>query len=242
MSKLVLRKVLPLFSHAGFTTEPKLRRLTWHKQQSVKNRACALQESFYPTTQVSYAAVKKRMASLLGIVDRASVLAYLGRPAYQKRQRLDQEVIYRRSGTIVNKTHTFIHRLPEKKGYIELFGLGYCYSVKDEWFIHWNHTTQETLPTQLHNESSIQKGSIENISLTKIQSQTQVEVKDYEDAKENVALLERKKYNNVSQRERNCESESNLEHTTSITEHTNLTKFEQLILKSYVKEGVGYWL
>jgi hypothetical protein len=157
-----------------------------------------LMESFFPDNDLPYEAVKVRMANLLGVVDRTTVLAYLGRPAFQQRQNLDQEVMYRRSGTIVNKTHTFIHRLPAKKGYIELFDLGYCYQVKDKWFIHWNYTVQETLPTQPHYESHSQKVTIDNISLTKIQQQTQ----EHEDAKEDKDTLEREKLYYVSKRER----------------------------------------
>jgi len=144
--------------------------LTWHRQSTVKVRAAALQESFYPTTDVSYNAVKQRMADLLGIVDRASILAYLGRPQTKKEQKITQIVRYQARGSIVNKDHTFRQILTAKKGYIETFGLGHCYSVDGEWFIHWNHMVQTVLPLtgeQLDSE----KQSIENISLTKIRTE-----------------------------------------------------------------------
>lgn len=143
------------------------------------------------------------MANLLGEVDRTTVLAYLGRPSFQSRQRLDQEVMYRRSGTIVNKTHTFIHSLPAKKGYIETFGLGYCYQVKNEWFIHWDHTEQLTLP---NNESSIENESKEDFSLTKIQPVNISPIQRVECEKPcgaSLDTIDKENNNNVSKGERN---------------------------------------
>lgn len=133
------------FSEKTFTTKPKLKRLLLHKQQTVKNRACALQESFYPTVEVPYAAVKIRMVTLLGIVDRTSVLAYLGRPESVQDSFMDQTVTYHKTGTVVPKRHKFRRRLKAKRGYIDLFGLGYVHSDKNGWWIHWNHTEQLTL-------------------------------------------------------------------------------------------------
>jgi len=134
------------FAEKSFTTKPKTRRLLLHKQQTVKNRACALQESFYPTPEVPYAAVEKRMALLLGIVDRTSVLAYLGRPATIREAHMDQTVTYQKTGTLVPKHHKFKRKLPGKLGYIDRFGLGVVYADSEGWWIHWNHTTQLTLP------------------------------------------------------------------------------------------------
>ena len=137
-----------------FTNEPKIRRLTLHKQQAVRNRVYALQESFYPTKDVRYEAVKQRMAVLLGILDRMSVLAYLGRPESEQKSVMDQTVRYLKSGATVPKRHYFKRKLGAKKGYIEVFAVGYVYSKNGEWFIHWNHTEQLTLnppnpPTEL---------------------------------------------------------------------------------------------
>lgn len=151
----------------SYTTEPKLKRLSWHKQDTVKTRATALQESFYPTIEIQYSAAVNRMASLLGIVDRSSVLAYLGRPASKKRNEIDQEVTYVRSCTRVQKRHTFIQKLPIKKGYIETFNLGYIYVENEVWFIHWNHVEQKTFPFSHQGECS-SSHSVENISLLKI--------------------------------------------------------------------------
>lgn len=110
-----------------------------------------MQESFYPTTDVHYNAAKQRMATLLGIVDDQSVLAYLGRPETVAKNRVSQTVRYH-SGAVVNKNHTFIRRLPAKKGYIEIFGLGHVYFKNDEWRIHWNHSEQSTLPLSYQSE------------------------------------------------------------------------------------------
>jgi len=135
----------------AFTTEPKIRRVVWHKQLTVRTRATVLQESFYPTADVPYNAVKQRMAALLGIVDDQSVLAYLGRPETVSRNNVGQIVRYE-SGATVNKRHTFIHLLNAKKGYIETFGLGYVYVKNDEWWIHWNHSEQSVLPVSDQSE------------------------------------------------------------------------------------------
>ena len=136
----------------AFTTEPKIRRVVWHKQLTVRTRATVLQESFYPTADVPYNAVKQRMAALLGIVDDQSVLAYLGRPETVSRNNVGQIVRYE-SGTTVNKRHTFIRLLPVKKSYIEVFGLGYVYVKDAEWWIHWNHSEQSVLPVSDESES-----------------------------------------------------------------------------------------
>lgn len=133
------------FAEKTFTTKSKLKRLVLHKQRTVRNRVCALQESFYPTVEVPYAAVKMRMVSLLGIVDRISVLAYLGRPETVLESFMEQTVTYRKTGTVVPKSHKFKRKLKAKRGYIDLFGLGYVYSDENGWWIHWNHMEQLTL-------------------------------------------------------------------------------------------------
>lgn len=134
----------------------------------MKTRVAALQESFYPTVDVLYSAVVNRMANLLGIVDRLSVLAYLGRPAHETETPMDQTVQYLGSGVVVRKRHKIRKRLAARKGYIEFFNLGYVYVAKNEWFIHWNHTTQETLTLQQDDEASHQKRSIDYFSLSPI--------------------------------------------------------------------------
>lgn len=165
--------------YRGLTTQPKLRRLFLRKRQAVRNRAYALQESFYPTADVRYEAVRERMRSLLGLFDDQTVLAYLGRPSCQKDQTIEQTVIYKGSGTRVEKRHFFRHRLPAKKGYVESLGLGYVFIKNGEWWIHWSHKKQLTMPDLNENinpsiphpesEGKEQfKTSKENFSLTKI--------------------------------------------------------------------------
>jgi len=102
------------------------------------------------------------MASLLGIVDRKSVLAYLGRPKCTSQGVMDQTVRYLKSGVTVPKRHYFTRKLAAKKGYIEVFGLGYVYQQDGEWFIRWNHTNQLTL--QQSEELEHQKVSIVDLS------------------------------------------------------------------------------
>jgi len=144
----------------------KVKTLTWHKLGTVRKRACALQESFYPTEEVSYAAVKTRMATLLGIVDRISILSYLGRPAHRTRSMMEQTVKY--PNATVQKKHTFYKKLSAKRGYIDLFGLGYIY-IKENgvWFIHWNHSSVVNEIFRISQlESDRGKGSIDDLYLT----------------------------------------------------------------------------
>ena len=210
-----------------FNTEPKIRRLVLRKQQTVRNRAYALQESFYPTKDVSYNAVKIRMATLLGIVDRTSILAYLGRPAHRTKQIMDQTVKYPQA--TVQKTHRFYRKLSAKKGYIEIFGLGYVYLLNDEWRVHWNHTEQLTLCTHGYNDenpptppteidervevfNAVKKSSKEDFSLSynilqgKECEKTVLEV--VSPCKQQHIVRDREE-RECFIRERNCESESN---------------------------------
>jgi len=117
----------------------RIKTVTWHKLGTVRTRACALQESFYPTPEVHYAAVVTRMATLLGIVDRQSILAYLGRPDYVQQSFMSQIVTYQKSGTIVPKKHSFHRKIKAKRGYIALFDLGYVDIKEGEWVINWKH-------------------------------------------------------------------------------------------------------
>jgi len=190
----------------SFTTSPKLRRLTWHKQQTVRNRVYALQESFYPTKDLHYNAVKTRMVTLLGIVDRKSVLAYLGRPQCTSQSVMDQTVRYLKSGVTVPKRHYFKRKLAAKRGYIEVFNAGYIYiDDNSEWFIHWNHRTQLTL--QQSGELEGQKASKVNLSLPyntpKGNRQSTLSNQCEHGSKE------RKRRERYSKGERNCDSESN---------------------------------
>lgn len=197
------QKNIDIIEHS-FTTEPKdIKKLSWHKQTTVKTRCHALQESFYPDNDISYEAVRMRMASLLGIVDRKSVLAYLGRLEGYVNSRVEQTVQYE-SGTTVRKHHSFRKKLPEVKGYIDIFNIGYIFAVpcdlknptKECWFIHWNYEIQTALLPK--SEGLEQKVSIENISLPNngtLDNQCEL-------------CSEIEKRESESKRERNSESES----------------------------------
>ena len=132
----------------------RIKTVTWHKLGTVRTRACALQESFYPTLEVPYAAVVKRMANLLGILNSKSVLSYLGRPEYVQQVFMSQIVTYQKSGTVVPKKHSFQRKIKAKRGHIELFDLGHVYVKEDEWFIHWNHENHNGLVNEVFSGSS----------------------------------------------------------------------------------------
>lgn len=190
------------------------------------------------------------MVTLLGIVDRTSILAYLGRPQHRTKTTMDQTVKYPQA--IVQKTHTFYKRLAAKKGYIELFNLGYIYLIKDVWWVHWKHVEQLTLSpppaSPLLRESSecvdglddtrvLAKASIENISLTNNTIKgSEVDVgKDVD--------IERQKRERVLVRERNSViGESN--HRKTIIQHSEKPKLinlssEELAILRASKEDHG---
>jgi len=244
----------------SFTTKPKLRRLTFHRQSTVRNRACALQESFYPTKDVPYNAVKVRMVTLLGIVDRMSVLAYLGRPKHIQQTQMEQTVRYLKSGATVPKRHYFKRKLAAKKGYIELFNLGYVYSVENEWRIHWNHTTQLTLPdlhecvnspappTEISERVEVfddsEKASKEDFSL----SYNTLKGNKYSTPNNPCehGIIDRMRRERYSIRERNCESENNrqnfiVQHSEKAKlngkKESNLSPEELRILKASRRRG-----
>ena len=200
----------------AFTTEPKTRRFFWHKQVVVKTRATVLQESFYPTKDVPYEAVRVRMATLLGIVDRASVLAYLGRPQHYESTLLDHTVRYQ-SGAIVRKQHNIRRRLLARKGYIEQFGLGYVYARDGEWWVHWFHSEQASL-------QSYQGEVVDDSEASKVDfSLSHIAIADNEkpEANEDVETIEKRE--SESLRERNFASESIL-HDSSYAHHTELLR------------------
>jgi len=76
-----------------------------------------------PETLVSYNALKMRLITQFDRCDRKTILAYLGRPKTRQTETIDHTVTYSKSGTTTNKVHTFIHKLPPKKGYVEIYGL-----------------------------------------------------------------------------------------------------------------------
>lgn len=138
----------------NFTTEPKLRRITWHRLQTVRTRVHVLREYFYPRADVLYSAVVQKMTTSMGLVDRTTHLAYLGRPKTTKEQKIDQTVRYLKAGTTIHKRHYFKQKLPARKGYIERFEVGYPYFDKDgSLWIHWNHARQLELPIESLHEA-----------------------------------------------------------------------------------------
>jgi len=187
------------------------------------------------------------MKTWFDLCDRATILAYLGRPQVKKSHRIDQEVVYLRTGTRVPKTHTFRRRLSAKKGYLELFGLGILF-INDEgkWYFKLHHTRQETLdqnygnvtikdeippsPSPLpENERVIeQKGSIDNFSLPlyTIQRHNENNVSSDVDSIENVDSS-----SSLIGRERNSTSESNRK-PGKVDAEQLLTAQEMQILKA----------
>jgi hypothetical protein len=149
-----------------FTTEPKLRKITWHKLRTVRTRACALQESFYPTTDIPYNAAKTRLITLLGICDRMSILAYLGRPEHRTEQVMDHTKKYNNSGKTIPITHYFRRKLPAKKGYIELFNLGYVYEKDGEWWIHWNHDIPVVNEVFRRSQTESEEGGVSKVDFS----------------------------------------------------------------------------
>jgi hypothetical protein len=101
--------------------QPKIKRKSYNKR-SVRKTCEDLVNSFYPETEVSYDALKYRLMTKFGRCSRQTILSYLGRPETRQKETVDHLVTYSKSGTITNKSHTFIHKLPRKKGYIEIFG------------------------------------------------------------------------------------------------------------------------
>lgn len=143
----VLRKTVEIIERS-FTTKPSIRRKkTGHSL--VRRIAQELVESWYPETIVAYEAMDRRLLTQFERCDKKTRLAYLGRPATRQVERIEQQVRYRKTGTITHKDHTFTHRLPAKKGYLEIFGLTTLFTDRDgkAWF-RLHHTIQETLARQ----------------------------------------------------------------------------------------------
>lgn len=139
----------PVGTQKTFTTKPLIRRKkTGHRL--VRRTAQALVDYWYPETVVSYEAMDKALLTRFERCDKKTRLAYLGRPATRQVERVDHEVRYRKSGTVTYKDHTFTHRLPAKKGYLELFGLATLFVDKQgkAWFrLHHQRQTELIPPT-----------------------------------------------------------------------------------------------
>jgi len=132
--KITLEKRLTI--EKPFTTEPKTRR-TKRGNRSIRRTVEELVDSWYPETQVNYEAMRLRLITRFERCSRQTVLAYLGRPKTIQVEHIEQNVRYLKSGTQTLKEHTFKHRLPAKKGYLELFGLATLQSdprTRRVWF------------------------------------------------------------------------------------------------------------
>jgi len=195
----------------------------------VSRIAHELVDSWYPETIVAYEAMDKRLFTQFQRCDKKTRLAYLGRPDTRQIERVEQQVRYRKSGTITYKDHTFTHRLPAKKGYLELFGLATLFTDKKgkAWF-RLHYTIQETLTpaplTQRVNVAIAQNESkIISLPLNRLPSQAteqpQVNVTyseiDSETEKRESILTERENRRSVKVTENSAfssisESESNL--------------------------------
>jgi len=222
------------FSQQPFTTAPKTRRITWHKQQTVKTRCCALQESFYPDTDVPYAVVRRRMITLLGICDRASIVAYLGRPQYKTEQKISHTKKYKSSAKTIPIDHTLRRTISGKLGYIDTFDLGSVYSVKGHWFIYWNHTKQLTLPDSSpqnppspssHSEGSHSERSKDDFSLSHKPRKGKANNAENDTESVDVGIEYVDSSSSLNRRERNCESESKL--GCSIQQHSSQVKVKE---------------
>jgi len=118
-----------------------------YKKRSVLRTCEALVARFYPEREVSYDALKMKLITDFNQCSRQTILAYLGRSETRQKETVDHLVQYSKSGTTTNKTHTFIHRLPAKMGYVETFGLATLFTNQPNgkvWF-RLHHKRQTVL-------------------------------------------------------------------------------------------------
>jgi len=129
---------------------PKIKRKPY-KNRSVKETCEKLVNSYYPEKEVSYEAMRLKLICSFGRCSRQTILSYLGRLETRQKETVDHMVQYNKSGTITNKSHTFIHKLPEKKGYLELFGLAtLCKdNKKGQGYFRLHHPRQTALNEEL---------------------------------------------------------------------------------------------
>jgi len=224
-----------------FTTEPKNpKKLTFHKHTAIRNRVYALQESFDPIKTVKYDAVKMRMMTLLGISDRTTVLAYLGRPAHEPLLIIDHDKHY--EGKVTHIKHYMRKKLKPKKGYIDIYGLGRVFTTnkgkraspenpEDLWFIQWNHKGL------VHSESSPQpplKRDVDEglgVGVARSKDFFSLPICSPQDTRD-CTHEEKREYIDRERRERdvvgerNCETES--KQRFPITQHSNKVKLNAL--------------
>lgn len=143
--QIIEREVKRATQGEVFTTTPRLKRKkTGHK--TVRKICHALADHWYPETVVSYEAMDRLLITEFQRCDRKTRLAYLGRPKKIQIEKVQHTVRYQKSGTTVQKSHTFTHNLPELKGYLDIFGLASLFTDKKgkAWFRLY-HKKQETL-------------------------------------------------------------------------------------------------
>ena len=116
---------------ATFTTEPKKWIKKRHKLGTVRERCEDLIELQFPAREVAYSKLRMDLITKLGLCDRSTVLAYLGRPKQTRVFKTKQMVTYLRSGSRVLKDHVFTSDVTKKKGYIEIFGLATMFNHEE---------------------------------------------------------------------------------------------------------------
>lgn len=143
-----------------FTTKPKTR---YHKRKltTIRERCEDLIELQFPMKEVAYKKLQMDMITKLGLCDRTTITAYLGRAESKFIRRVKQEVWYRRSGARVQKEHMFSETVKSKTGYLEIFGLATMFTNKQNgrayFKIHYEnsnrpyhyHETLEHVPLTL---------------------------------------------------------------------------------------------
>lgn len=141
--ELVETPITELLRQTTFSTKPKIRR-KHEKLLIVRERCEDLIELQYPLREVGYDKLRMDMMMKLGLCDRTTVLAYLGRPQHLNFHRVNHEVRYLRSQTIVLKEHTFKQKVPGKKGYLEFFGLATMFSENGKTYfqIHYENSNR----------------------------------------------------------------------------------------------------
>jgi len=134
----------PSASQTTFTNEPKIKRRR-HKYGIVRERCEDLIEFQFPLREVAYKKLEMDMITKLELCDRTTILNYLGRPQHYNIHRVNHEVRYLRSQSLVLKEHTFKQKVSSKTGYLELFGLATMFEKDGKtWFkIHYENSIRD---------------------------------------------------------------------------------------------------
>jgi len=138
-----------------FDNQPKIKKKPYRKR-SIRKTCEELVNSFYPETEVSYEALRLKLIASFDRCSHPTILSYLGRLETRHKQTIDHTVNYLKSGKTTEKKHTFIHRYPAKKGYLEIFGLAILQNnskTGKTWFRLF-HTEQTKIDSPLRNPPS----------------------------------------------------------------------------------------